>query len=212
MITPTFPIVDIKTYIMKKKIILLFLIINSFSVIAQDYDYLFSSSRVGAKAGINFTNLVSSSEEFDNTEAITGFYIGLAFEGMVNEKFGINVEAIYTQNGFELKENGNNQKSTIKIQYIQLPIITKAYLSKSFNVQLGLQMGFRINDKIKEEFLSDLNIRPINNFDFQLISGLEYLLKTGFFIQARYSYGLSEIIESSDAHSSIFSTGIGFMF
>ncbi|WP_170864599.1 porin family protein [Aquimarina spongiae] len=197
---------------MKKKIFLLFLIINSFGVISQDYDYLFSSSRVGTKAGVNFTNIVSSSEEFDNTRSRTGYYIGLVFEGMINEKFGINVEAIYARQGFELKENAANHKSTIKIDYIQVPILTKAYLSKSFNVQIGLQMGFKIGDKINKEFFPDLNMRPINNFDLQLVSGLEYLLKTGFFIQARYSYGLSEIIESSGAHSSIFSTGIGFMF
>jgi len=57
----------------------------------------------------------------------------------------------------------------------------------------------------------DLESDTIRDFDFQLVSWIEYKFKNGFFIQARYSYGLSEIINDLEVYSSVLSVGIRFM-
>ncbi|GAA4271960.1 porin family protein [Aquimarina gracilis] len=191
---------------MKITIIILF-IINTVNLFSQDYDYPLSSSRFGIKAGVNFAGVLS--ENFENTDFRTGFNIGLTVEGMITEKFGFQIEGFYSQQGFELDQSVGNRLS-VKIDYIQLPILAKAYFFKGFNMQAGIQMGFKVHENIDANF-ADFATEEMYNFDFQLIFGLEYIFKNGFFIQVRYSYGLSEIIDGSEISSSVLSTGVGFM-
>ena len=58
----------------------------------------------------------------------------------------------------------------------------------------------------------DFDSDSINSFDFQGTAGVEYKFPSGFFIQGRYSYGFSEMIEDVDVHNSVWSAGLGFMF
>jgi len=77
-------------------------------------------------------------------------------------------------------------------------LVAEAPLSERFSVQ-------------PEVFYSGQGF-DLDDIDFQLTGGAEYKFENGFFLQARYSYGLSEVVEDTDIHNSVFSAGLGFMF
>ncbi len=195
------------------KQISLFLLVNILlpsGTLSQDYPL--QSALLGIKGGVNFST--ANAENIDNLDFRTDFYVGLAVEALITEKFGFQVETFYSRQGFEYEELINVGKGIVKIDYIQVPILAKAYLIEGFNIQGGLQLGFKVNEDVDIPLESNISLDPntIRDFDFQLASGIEYKFKNGFFVQARYSYGLSEIIDNSEIHNSLLSTGIGFMF
>ncbi|TSE09187.1 PorT family protein [Aquimarina algiphila] len=170
------------------------------------------SALLGFKGGLNFATV--STENLDSPDFRTDFYVGLAAEAMLTEKFGLQIETLYSRQGFEIRHQFR-EKRTVKINYIQVPILVKAYLLEGLNIQGGIQLGFKLNGEIDDSLLvndMDLESDAIKSFDFQLASGIEYKFKNGFFMQVRYSYGLSEIINDSEIHNSVLSAGIGFMF
>ncbi|PKV50201.1 outer membrane protein with beta-barrel domain [Aquimarina sp. MAR_2010_214] len=182
--------------------------INSF---AQDRPL--QSALLGFKGGVNFATV--SAKNIDNPEFIIDFYVGFAIEAMLTEKFGFQIETVYSRQGFEFEQSPTTKQGVLKIGYIQVPVLAKAYLFEGFNIQGGLQLGFKVHEKASIDLVRsqlDLNTNTSNRFDFQLVSGIEYKFKNGFFIQARYSYGFSEIIDDSEIHNSVLSAGVGFMF
>lgn len=196
----------------RQKLLSLIMTISLFTTALAQDDPL-QSALLGFKGGVNFATV--STENLDNPDFRTDFYVGLAVEAMLTEKFGFQIETLYSRQGFELEETPTTEKIVGKIDYIQIPILAKAYLLEGFNIQGGIQLGFKINGEVDDSLLAnDVNLESdaIRDFDFQLASGVEYKFKNGFFVQARYSYGLSEIIDNSEIHNSLLSTGIGFMF
>ncbi len=133
---------------------------------------------------------------------------------MLTDKFGFQVEAFYSRQGFTSNELLQTEKIAVKIDYIQFSILAKAYLLKGLNIQGEIQLGFKTDEEVNNSLsINDVDLESdtIRDFDFQLVSGIEYKFKNGFFIQARYSYGLSEIINDLEVYSSVLSVGIGFM-
>ncbi|SEL95655.1 Outer membrane protein beta-barrel domain-containing protein [Aquimarina amphilecti] len=196
----------------KKKCLFLILIISVLTNIQAQGNPL-KSATLGLKSGINFATVIENND--NNIDFRTDFYLGLAVEAMITDKFGFQIESFYSRQGFNYEDPIDSKKEAVKIDYIQVPILAKAYLVNGLNIQAGLQMGFKVNENINSNsFLNSHNTstKSIKKFDLQLSSGIEYKFKTGFFTQIRYNYGLSEVIENSELHNSIFSLGIGYMF
>ncbi|WP_299216236.1 porin family protein [uncultured Aquimarina sp.] len=196
---------------MKQTPLFLIITILLFST-ACAQDYPLQSALMGVKGGANFSTVYS--ENIDDLDFRTDFYAGLAVEAMLTDKFGFQVEAFYSRQGFKSNESLQTEKIAVKIDYIQFPILAKAYLLEGLNIQGGIQLGFKIDEEVNNRLLAndvDPELDAIRNFDFQLASGIEYKFKNGFFIQARYSYGLSEIIDDLEVYSSVLSVGVGFM-
>ncbi|KZS38893.1 hypothetical protein AWE51_15035 [Aquimarina aggregata] len=196
----------------QKFLSLIMIIVSCTTVFAQD-DPL-QSALLGFKGGANFATI--SSRNLEDPSFRSDFYVGLAIEAMLTDKFGFQVEAIYSRQGLKINQQLSKRKEIVRLDYIQIPILAKAYIIEGFNIQGGLQFGFKVDESSPVTFPLengvDFNIDTIRSFDFQLTSGIEYKFKNGFFMQARYSYGFSEIVDDSEAHNSVFSTGIGFMF
>jgi opacity protein-like surface antigen len=94
------------------------------SVQAQDTVH---QSNAGIKGGYNLAAV-----RFDGsgeTGQRHGFHIGVYGESFISESFSIQPELLYSQQGYEIKDaNGFTQK----LDYINLPILLKAYPSKNF--------------------------------------------------------------------------------
>tara|TARA_R110000868_G_scaffold21640_5_gene89727 strand:- start:294 stop:881 length:588 start_codon:yes stop_codon:yes gene_type:complete len=195
---------------MKKVVALVVFFTAGTSLFAQSWSDKF---QLGVKGGANFATVVG--DDFDSPDRRTSFYAGLVVEAPITEKFSLQPEVFYSGQGFDLNENNDGVDAQYQLDYIQVPVLLKVYLFDGLNIHAGPQLGFKVNEEIDFEPTSDggdFNTDSVKDFDFQLTSGIEYKFAESFFVQARYTYGFSEVIEDADVHNSYFSAGVGFMF
>lgn len=165
----------------------------------------------GLRGGLNFSTV--SGNDFDDPGWMTSFYGGLVAEAPVMERFSVQAEAFYSGQGFSLGRNPND--IDFQVAYIQVPLLAKFYLIKGLNVHVGPQFGFKVNEEFNfttTDIGGDFETDAVKGFDFGLTAGVEYKFDSGFFVQARYSHGFSEVIKNTDVKNSVISTGVGFMF
>ncbi|MBQ0733388.1 porin family protein [Aquimarina celericrescens] len=200
---------------MKKTALLFTFLLCGVVSFAQEVENRF---QFGARAGVNFATITG--DDFEDPNSRTSFYAGLVAETFVTEKFALQGEVFYSGQGFDIEETTFagvivTPEAEFQIDYIQVPLLAKIYLIDGLNIHAGPQFGFKINEEIDTDPTGDggdFDTDSIKDFDFQLAAGAEFKLTGGFFIQARYTYGVSEVVEDSDAHNSTFSAGVGFMF
>lgn len=195
---------------MKKVILSVLVFIGTQTLLGQETSK--NDSNFGIKGGLNYSTVTKG--DFDEgPDPRTSFYIGFYGEiPLVEKVFSIQPEFIYSRQGFENNFTilGNNYKSTYKIDYINVPILAKIYLGKTFAIEAGPQFGVKINENIEtNNSSSDRN--EVNSFDTALAAGVS-LNFDSMFISGRYTYSLNEVVKDSDAKNSVFQVGLGFKF
>ncbi len=136
-------------------------------------------------------------------------------EAPISERVSLQPEVFYSTQGLDVADQPNQVDSSFKIDYIQVPILLKIYIIDGLNIHAGPQFGFKVNEEVDlngENASIDFGTDTINDFDFQLTGGVEYKFGKSLFAQARYSRGLSDLIEDTKAYNSVYYFGIGFMF
>ncbi|WP_240927712.1 porin family protein, partial [Cellulophaga sp. Z1A5H] len=180
------------------------------SLFAQSWSDKF---QLGVKGGANFATVVG--DDFNSPDSRTSFYAGLVAEAPITETFSIQPEVFYSGQGFDLSNNNDGIDAQYKLDYIQVPLLLKVYLIDGLNIHAGPQFGFKVNEQIDFDPSNgggEIDTNSTEDFDFQLTSGVEYKFAESFFVQARYTYGFSELIKDADIHTSYVSAGVGFMF
>ncbi|GEQ85718.1 hypothetical protein ULMS_12260 [Patiriisocius marinistellae] len=200
---------------MKTKILILSMLFSGAMMTAQE---TFKKFNFGVRSGLNIATVVSEDDDFDNPDARFGAYAGLVFEYRFSERFSLLTEAFYSQQGFSLGDDvslDDDFDAEFQVDYIQVPVLFKVNIIKGLSAHAGPQIGFKINEEVDLDITEnggDTETDFFNSTDFQLATGAQYTFDFGLFVQARYTLGLSEVIEDSEGHNSIFSTGVGFMF
>jgi hypothetical protein len=195
---------------MKKVVLFLTMALTTAMISAQAWSDNF---QLGIKGGLNFATVAG--DNFDSPDGRTSFYAGLLAEAPLTDRVSLQPEVFYSAQGFDITDEPNSPDAQFQLDYIQVPLVLKLYLLDGLNIQAGPQFGFKINEETDldpTEDGGDIGSDAIKDFDFQVTAGAEYKFAARFFVQARYSYGLSEIIENFDVHNSVLSAGIGFMF
>jgi len=166
--------------------------------------------KLGAKAGLNISNLTNS-----DASSRTSMHIGAVAEIFINEKFSIQPELLYSAQGakgdvMSISENGGYiKKETLKLDYITVPVMAKYYITEGLNLQAGPQFAFNVNAKLLGEDIKD----DIKSFDFGVNFGAGYELPMGVFFDARYNVGLSKVgKEGGDAKNGVFQVSVGYKF
>jgi hypothetical protein len=140
---------------------------------------------IGIKGGPNFANL-DVSDFSGSLKNKTGIHGG-AFVLFKTEKFGIQPEILFSQQGSKIKFDGNETEGSI--DYINIPIILKLYTVFGLNLQVGPQFGFLS----KAEFDGDNVKDSFKNSDTSLALGVGWDLPLRLSVDARYNLGLSDI-------------------
>ncbi|WP_031425645.1 porin family protein [Flavimarina sp. Hel_I_48] len=174
----------------------------------------------GAKAGINFANI--SGNDFGDADGRTSFYAGLVGElPIVDNLFSIQPEVMYSGQGFTIAQRDQDNfldtddNTEYQLDYINVPVLAKIYLVEGLSVQAGPSFNFKVNEEIDYAPLDDdgdINVDEAKGFEVGGVVGLEYKLSSGIFIQGRYNYGFTDILDQGDVHNSVFQAGLGFMF
>jgi hypothetical protein len=184
---------------MKKLALLITLCLFGFSATAQGLDF-------GIKAGVNFSNITDATG-LDNR---TGFVAGVFIGGKFNDNLGIQADVLYSQQGAEF-ELGN-----FDLNYVNVPIVLKYYVSGGLNLQLGPQFGVLLDQEtnVVSETIDDI---ATNDFDLSAVLGLGYDLPMGIRIDGRYSFGLSDVPDDpakglDKGKNSVITLSLGYSF
>ncbi|CAM3089649.1 porin family protein [Flavobacterium frigoris] len=164
-------------------------------------------SNAGIKGGYNLAAV--SFDGDGETGQRQGFHIGVYGESFISESFSIQPELMYSQQGYEIKDA--NGTFTQKLNYINLPLMLKAYPSKNFFLEAGPQIGLAISHKEEYDglFSSSQEYDP-NNFDWGMNFGGGFKTNSGISLGVRYHLGLGDLYDEGKAQNRVWQFSVGF--
>lgn len=140
------------------------------------------------------------------TKVRSGANVGLGAEYLFpNEIAAVETGVYYAMQGAYIKGTiaGRYLTSFMKNDYLNIPVLAKAYVYNGFNVFAGPQFGFNVKDKITMEYggkeLGEVNTTDyVNNFDLAILLGVGYQFKSGLFVNANYNFGLLAVFKEDE--------------
>jgi hypothetical protein len=168
--------------------------------------------KLGIKGGLNVSNLMG---DVDDVAIRTSVHLGLLAEIIVNDKFSVQPELLYSGQGSTY--NGDIPGfSRTKLDYVTLPVLAKFKLVNNLSLEAGPQLGFLVSAKKKTNNSND-KIEGVKTLDFSVGAGLEYELKSGVIFQGRYNLGLTNVggdlvPDNKRASNSVIQASVGYLF
>ena len=172
----------------------------------------FAQHRVGTvtiqpKVGLSLANVTKGDGDIR-----VGAVAGAEFEYQVSDIFSLSAGALYSMQGCKGEVEGVD--ATVKLDYLNIPILANVYVAKGLAVKLGIQPGFNVTSKASVEksgikVTTDLD--GIESVDFSIPIGLSYEINN-FVIDGRYNLGVSKIMDGSDSKNSVFQFTLGYKF
>ena len=117
---------------MKKLVLVVFLFVGYAN--AQTVQF-------GAKAGVNFATIGGDGTE--EVKSLTGLHVGLVSEIFLGENFSLQPEVLYSTQGAMNEDTETldgvtySYKNELKLDYINVPIMVKYYITPGLNLQVG---------------------------------------------------------------------------
>lgn len=171
------------------------------------------SITVQPKIGINGANITDA----DNSDSRIGLVLGGEFEYRVSPIFSLSAGALYSMQGCKgtaEDDDGNTGDVSLKLDYINVPILANVYVVKGLAIKLGIQPGFNVRHKASAT-VSGVNVTTnlpgIKSVDFSIPVGISYQFDR-FVIDGRYNFGLTKLIDDSDSKNSVFQFTFGYKF
>ncbi|MDT0554987.1 porin family protein [Patiriisocius hiemis] len=183
---------------MKKLILITLALISTSTFFGQGLD-------LGIKAGVNFATITDASGLDNRTGFVGGVFVG----GKFNDKIGLQADLLYSQQGaeFELGE--------FDLNYVNVPIVLKYYLTDIVNVQLGPQFGILIDDDTQTVVGETINDIATNDFDLSGVVGVGLDIPLGIRVEGRYNFGLSDVPDNDGfdkGKNSVITLSLGYSF
>lgn len=195
------------------------------------------SLQIGARAGYNNSILRGDVAKGLDFKGNHGYHLGLFVEIPLTDRFSIQPEMIYSIQGAktEIDVAGIVKGTTkLKSQNLNVPVLAKIYLVDGLNLQVGPQIGFYTGNEFEnntkflgKEDKSELKLpkEVFSKVNLGAVLGLGYKMDSGFTIDARYNYGLTNVFtegedneflastkDKTNLKNSVFSIGVGFQF
>lgn len=211
---------------MKSFKILASALVLTFATVATAQDKVDNSKSksisFGVKGGVNFSTVVGGVTTPDSR---TSFHAGVFTEIPIADKFSVQVEALYSGQGFDLDFEGpDNDNAEIQLDYISVPVLARVYIFKGLSIDAGPQISYLINDEFdlnpnSNNGDSALDYEP-NKFDLGLAGGLTLQTEMGLFATGRYTYGLTKLYDTGNGgdiafdglHNQVFQISLGYKF
>jgi hypothetical protein len=170
-------------------------------------DNTIPKSNGGIKGGYNLAAV--SFDGDGETEQRHGFHIGVYGESFISESFSIQPELMYSQQGYEITNSSGT--FTQKLDYINLPLMLKAYPSKNFFLEAGPQIGLAVSHKEEYDglFSGSQEYDP-NNFDWGMNFGGGFKTDSGISFGVRYHLGLGDLYDEGKAQNRVLQFSLGF--
>ena len=177
---------------MKNLVIMVAAFFISTTVFSQELD-------LGIKLGSNFSSISDAQQGSSSRTGIqAGVFGGIKF----NEKIGVNLDVLYSQQGADF------DAGAFDLTYVNLPFVVKYYLVGGLHIQAGPQFGILVDEN--RSLYQD--ILEAETSDVSGIIGVGYDLPFGLRIDGRYNFGLTDILEDSNIKNSVLTLSVGFSF
>ena len=178
----------------------------------------------GPKIGIDYTHQWGSNI---NDQSALNYQAGIFMEYRLNNKFAIAPEVVFAtharpkwegQDWWSSEEPARDVTTTSQVNYINIPVMFKYYVTPPLSIDLGPQFGFKVYGKSTSKWKDsdgyweekhDIGVR---SFDFGLGLGATYNFSDRFFVQARYTLGLTPLYKGSNAKNGNAQLSIGYRF
>lgn len=147
-------------------------------------------TRFGIKGGINLSTLTGEYE--DDTKSLVGFTVGGFAEIKVIERLAIQPELLYSAQGAKFEDAFG--KYDANLNYLNIPVLAKFFITKQFTVEAGPQIGFLLSAKIDGEDAKDF----YKSADFGFNFGAGYNFTDNFSAGIRYTVGLSGVYDNDN--------------
>lgn len=151
------------------------------------------STRFGVKAGLNISNFTGYQED---VKSLTGFHVGGFAEIKVAKKFAIQPEFLFSTQGTIIEGYDGDSNTTLKLNYLNIPVLAKYYITDAFSVEAGPQIGFLLSAKARGEDIHEL----YQSTDFGLNLGCGYNFTENISIGFRYTIGLTNVNDVPDEY------------
>lgn len=212
---------------MKKSMLLICTLFLGVTVMAQT-----EKVKLGVKAGLNLSSLTFDESELNSSNK-TGFTAGVMVEIPIAKNFSLQPELLYSEQGSkssfsDADVTNSHYKSTIDLNYLNIPVMLKYYVLKGLSVQAGPQIGIllKANNKYQDNFLGYENRETFNlkeystGIDTSVNFGLGYQFQNKFYADARYNISYSNVFKESDVShfinndmkNRVFQITIGYFF
>jgi len=176
----------------------------------------------GVKGGVNFANLNFDLETDEiKMDRRTGFVGGLFMIWPGNSRAALQVEALFSQKGSKLSEDGFSGK--LKIDYLDVPVLVRLSSGSpnrtSFHVIGGPSVGFKLRARATDDLAEDGSSEDISDdvksIDFGLVAGVGVDMGR-ITVDARQAWGLSNINDDPEDDEKVktrtFSVMLGIRF
>ena len=212
---------NLKQLIMKKIFIAIVALVGFGSLQAQNVKY-------GLKGGLNVANINVSGAASPSMSSVVNLHIGAFAEFSINKKVAFQPELLYSMQGSKFSQivniEGTNYDTdnTLKLSYINIPLMFKYYPQSKFYFEAGPQLGLLTSAKVEVDVAgfgsgSDDVKEFFKTVDFGMNVGLGYNFSKNVLLGARYNFGLTNIADTEPGDNtkmknSVFSLSLGYIF
>ena len=151
-------------------------------------------TRYGVRGGLNVSNLDFTPDATFSNQHRNGFAFGGFVDFGVSEKMSFYTEIQYSA------ERGKADE--LRADYIQMPLMLRFVLTDKLTLGAGPMPSLKTWAE-QDGFAT---------FTFSAIGGLEYMITDELFIDARYSYGITNILDKDLTDVEAKNTNIQFGF
>jgi hypothetical protein len=169
----------------------------------------------GIKAGLNMANIYGDNGE--SYDMRIGFHGGIFAEFYLSERLGLQPELQYSMQGSKAKVEGFD--ATLKLDYINLPVLLKIYFGskRAFSLDAGLQFGTLVSSKYSVSVgdasvsASDSDIVD-NKFDAGIAIGVSYKFAERFHAGFRVNTSVTKLFDDFSDRNGVGQLFLGFRF
>jgi len=160
---------------------------------------------IGIKAGLNFTNVTSTTSISNGNE--TGYQVGLFLDPSSNTILGSRTELLYSHQGYNYATGMTTGK--VFLDYIMLAQLMRINITRFFQIQIGTQIAYLTNAKVDSTSQSvgnayaDQLLNYYNRIDFGFSGGLEVRPFMGIIVGARYNLSVTNLYSIPTSTSSV---------
>ncbi len=163
----------------------------------------------GPKIGVDYTHFWGKNAYHGGQ---LNYQAGLFMEYRFTSRFSIAPEVVFAAQGgkYEVKDYNDGDgyfdaKFTENVNYINIPVMFKYYVTPALSIDLGPQLGINVYSKYTVESKDKhLNIKETEDqkddtktIDVGVGLGLTYNIAKDVFVQGRYTLGLTEVFDKS---------------
>ncbi|HEY1195020.1 MULTISPECIES: porin family protein [Flavobacterium] len=142
-------------------------------------------TRFGVKGGLNLTTFAGGN--YWDAKSLVGAHVGGFAEIKVIERLAIQPEVLFSMQGAKL----DDLNVDAKLNYINVPVLAKFFITKQWTVEAGPQIGFLVSAKVDGEDAKD----GYKSTDFGFNFGGGYNFTDNLSVNLRYTVGVSNIAD-----------------